>query len=59
MCGDEVCNQMLQKDPAANGKRLLHTKEECDLLSNSRLGNQIEDFEKENIVFACIFIHRM
>ena len=59
MCGNDNCNKMVQENHPANGKRILHTQEECKLLSNCSLGAEISDYENDNIVFACLFIHRM
>ena len=59
MCENNECNEMIQASHAENGKRILHTPEECKLLSKTNLGTNINDFDADNIVFACLFIHRM
>ena len=50
---------MVGENSVVNGIETLHTKEECQLLSKCGLGSDIVDYQKDNIVYACIFIHRM
>ena len=59
MCDKEGCKDMINEDRSLNGRRLLHTKQECQLLSESGLGGCIDEFENDNVIFACIFLHRM
>ena len=59
MCGNNICSQMVQENKSQNGKRILHTAEECKLLADSNLGSKINNFENEDIIYACIFLHRM
>ena len=59
MCGNNMCNEMVQENSPQNQKRILHTSEECELLANSDLGSTINNFENDDIIYACIFVHRM
>ena len=59
MCGNNECDELLNNEHSSNERKTLHTKQECESLSASGLGATINDFENDDIIFACIFIHRM
>ena len=59
MCGKDSCKDMVSENRVLNGNRLNHTDSECQLLSESGLGRDIVDYDRNDIIFACIFILRM
>ena len=59
MCGGNECDELLNNGHNSNERKRLHTEQECESLSASGLGASINDFENDDIIFACIFIHRM
>ena len=60
MCGNCAAEKKKNEEAAQEHDGCkLHTEKECNLLAGTGLGEQITDFEKEHIIYTCIWIHRM